>query len=148
MNRLAQAQEILSRATQNACPFLAAVPFETRAALETQFPNPHDLPETQLQKIATQHGFATSNPQSTPVGARLLDRKSSTFGLGSHASPCPETSIVFAQPQTELEMSVFDDVSLSSLTGWVQNPPLQGQRQDPPLQSQRQDQHLQLEGSS
>ena len=57
MNRLAQAQEILSRATQSACPFLAAVPAESRAALETQFPNPHELPEAQLQEIASQHGY-------------------------------------------------------------------------------------------
>ncbi len=101
MNRLAQAQEILSRATQNACPFLATVPFETRAALETQFPNPHELSETQLQEIAAQNGFPT------PVGAR-------------HASPCPETSFVFPQPQTELEMPVIDNVFLSALTGRTQ----------------------------
>ena len=57
MNRLAQAQEILSRATQNACPFLAVIPAETRASLETQFLNPHELPEAQLQEIAAQHGY-------------------------------------------------------------------------------------------
>jgi hypothetical protein len=59
MNRLAQAQEILARATQepSACPFLAVIPAESRATLETQFPNPHELSETQLQEIASQHGY-------------------------------------------------------------------------------------------
>jgi hypothetical protein len=121
MTRLAQAQEILSRATQApvACPFLAAIPAETRATLETQFPNPHELPETQLQEIAAQHNFPN------PVRAR-------------HASPLPETSCVIAQSQNvnditvsqnvnniaqsqnELEKPVFDYVFLSSVTGWVQ----------------------------
>jgi hypothetical protein len=112
MTRLEQAQEILSRATQApvACPFLAAIPAETRATIKTQFPNPHELPETQLQEIAAQHNFPN------PVGAR-------------HASPLPETSCVIAhsqnvndlaQPQNELEIPVFDHVFLSSVTGWVQ----------------------------
>ena len=71
MTRLEQAKEILSRTTQEpmACPFLAVVPAETRAALETQFPNPHELPQTQLNEIAAQHGFLESNP----VRATLLE---------------------------------------------------------------------------
>jgi hypothetical protein len=153
MNRLAQAREILTRATQepSACPFLAAVPPETRAALETKFPHPHELPENQLQEIAAQHGFSTPQSPKTPVGAGL-------------ASPLPETLFVIPQPKNELEMPVIDNVFLSALTGWVQatqariarevlsyeqearqvllsgylasqdNPPLQKQRQDPPLE--------------
>ena len=106
MNRLAQAQEILSRATQEpSCPFLAAVPLDTRATLETQYPNPHDLPETQLQKIAAQHGFPT------PVGANLLDPTTPPDGA---------KSLVFALPQNELELPKIDNVSLSSLTGRTQ----------------------------
>jgi hypothetical protein len=53
----AQESETVKLESGSGCPFLNAVPAETRAELGTQFPDPHALPEAQLHEIAAQHGF-------------------------------------------------------------------------------------------
>ncbi len=55
-SRIALAKEILvASQTASSCPFLAAVPVETRAELEVQIPNPEALSAAQLLEIAALH---------------------------------------------------------------------------------------------
>ncbi len=105
MTRLEQARAILKKATQSEahCPFMNAMPAETRAELNQEFPNPHELSEFQLFEIAEQHGFSTASFNQTPVGATL----------------------VVALPHNNLDNSKSENVFSLDVTGWVQDPPLQ-----------------------
>ncbi len=112
MNRLDMARAILQEAQQPvaACPFLAAVPLETRATLEQQHPNPHDLPEAQLLELAAQHGYDPNthqfpNPDSLtrrgeaclaqlPNPPQSQSRENPLMGIESKLSPSRATTRV------------------------------------------------------